>query len=514
MATYLKTRKLDVSAGDPQIVLLNEKDALEEGFMIGKKAILSWRDITLFVTVDLTDSQVDPGEIGLFNEVWEKYRIPQHEMVALTIPQPAESLDAIRKKIQGEKLNYDEIYKIMDDIAHRRLSSVEMTYFAATYYNPGFDDEEVHHLTKAMAETGDMFEFVKEGDGPSASSTSTSQAGKIVADKHSIGGVPAKGVTPVLVPIVASCGLVIPNTSSRSITTPAGTSDMLEVVMPVIQTKDQILDVVSKHGGCLVWGGGIDLAPADDLLINIERPLRIESVDKFLVSIIAKKIPMQISKLLIDIPYGEGAKIDKFEEVNSVEQDFERLCGQFDIDVEVYKREAFGPDGHGVGPSLEIRDVLRIFERHPERPKPLESLIIDMTGRLLELSGVAKVGEGAKLALSKLENGEAEQKFWDIALAQGAGKKLSSDEIVMAEHTHTVKAEKSGVISRIGIRETVDIARALGAPFVKEAGMYFHKLVGDNVKSGDDLVTLYAMNPDRLEVGMNVMKKVGEFVEF
>jgi AMP phosphorylase len=289
---------------------------------------------------------------------------------------------------------------------------------------------------------------------------------------------------------------------------------MLEVVMPVILTKDQITKVVQDHGACLVWGGGLDLAPADDLLINIERPLRIESVDKFLVSIIAKKVPMQISKLIIDIPYGEGAKIEKFEEVNSVEQDFEKLCAHFDIDVEVYKREAFGPDGHGVGPTLEIRDVLRIFERHPDRPKTLESLIIDMTGRLLELSGVAKSGEGSSIALSKLENGEASKKFWEIAMAQGAEKRLKSDELVLAEHTHTIKAEKGGVISRIGVRETVDIARALGAPFVKESGMYFHKGVGESVKSGEDLFTLYAMNPDRLEVGINVMKKSGDFIEF
>ncbi len=502
MTSYFKSKKLDVSAGDPLIVLMNEKDAIEEGFHIGTKAMLCWKDVCLYVTVDFTDSVVDPGELGLFNEVWEKYRIPSHDIVSLTISKPPESLDAIRKKIKGAKLGYDEIKKIMEDVSQRRLSTIEMTYFASTYYNPGFDDEEVYFLTKAMAETGTSFDF-KNGN-----------EDLVIADKHSIGGIPAKGVTPVLVPIIASCGLIIPNTSSRSITTPAGTSDMLEVVMPVILSKEKITEVVKKEKGCLVWGGGLDLAPADDILINIERPLRIESVDKFLVSIIAKKIPMQITKLIIDIPYGEGAKLETFEEVTEVEGHFEKLCSQFDIDVEVYKREAFGPDGNGVGPTLEIRDVLRIFERHPERPKNLESLIIDMTGRLLELAGVAKSGEGAPLARSKIENGEAGKKFWAIAIAQGAPKELTSDQLQLAPYTFDVDSEKNGIVSRIGIRQTVDIARALGAPFVKEAGIYFHKTVGDNVKTGDKLFTLYAMNPERLELGKHLMEKVGEFVSF
>ncbi|MFH1546905.1 MAG: thymidine phosphorylase, partial [bacterium] len=470
MTSYFKSRKLDVSAGDPLIVLMNEKDAIEEGFHIGSKAMLCWKDVCLYVTVDFTDSVVDPGELGMFSEVWEKYRIPSHDMVSLTLSKPPESLEYIRKKIQGHKLNFEEIKKIMEDVSSRSLSTIEITYFASTYYNPGFDDEELFFLTKAMAETGTVFDFKKGNESI------------VIADKHSIGGVPAKGVTPVLVPIIASCGLVIPNTSSRSITTPAGTSDMLEVIMPVILNKEKILDVVSKHGGCLVWGGGIDLAPADDILINIERPLRIESVDKFLVSIIAKKIPMQITKLLIDIPYGEGAKIHSFEEVNEVESHFERLCDMFNIDVEIYKREVFGPDGNGVGPTLEIRDVLRILDRHQDRPKALEQLIVDMSGRLLELSGVAKQGEGKALAMSKLENGEAKKKFWDIALEQGAQKELGSEDLQIAEYTFDVKAEKSGVVSRIGIKQTIDIARALGAPFMKESGIYFHKLVGDNVK--------------------------------
>ncbi|MEA3357749.1 MAG: thymidine phosphorylase [Patescibacteria group bacterium] len=502
MAAYFKTKKLDISAGNPLIVIVNTKDAHEQGLHQGSKGHLCWKDLCLYVAIDFSDSIVQPGEIGMYCEVWDKYDIPADDIVSLDIPEPSHSTDIIRKKIKGKKLSYEEIKQVMEDIAKRRLSTIEITYFASTYYNPGFDDEEVGYLTKAMAETGDVLDFTN-GD-PNMK----------VVDKHSIGGIPAKGVTPVLVPIIASFGLTIPNTSTRSITTPAGTSDMLEVVMPVTLNKDEIIKVVKQEGACLVWGGGIDLAPADDVMIAIERPLNMESYDKLLVSIIAKKMAMKITHLVIDIPYGKGAKVPDLKGVVEIENEFERLCGGFGIDVEIYKRESLGPDGYGIGPALEIRDVLRIFERHTDRPQVLEALIIDMAGRLLELSGTAQPGQGAKMARSKIENSEAEKKFWSIAKAQGAKGKIKSSEIMVGEYSYTYKSKRTGMISRIGNREVVEIARALGAPFIKEAGMYFHKLKDDHVKAGEPLFTLYASSAERLGVGKEVVKRCGDFVTY
>lgn len=483
------------------MVVINTKDAHEFGLHQGDKVYLCWHDICLYVSVDFSDSIVNSGELGMFNEVWDKYNIPASDTISLTIPDPAKSLENIKKKIRGGRLTYKETREIMEDIAERRLSTIEMTYFAASSYNPGFNEDEIYFLTKAMAETGDLMDF--SGGDPT----------KKVIDKHSIGGIPSKGVTSVLVPIVATFdNLVVPNTSSRAITTPAGTSDMLEVVMPVTLPKEEILRIVEQEGACLVWGGGMHLAPADDILINIERPLKMESYDKFLVSIVAKKAAMKITHLLIDIPYGPGTKVENISEVEKVQNHFETLCGKFGIKIDIYKRESLSPDGYGVGPLLEIRDVLRIFERHPERPVVLENLIVDMAGRLLELAEVASPGEGSQLARGKLESGEAEKKFWSIAFAQGAKKKVKSSDLIVAEFSHTVKADKTGIISRIGNRETVDIARALGAPFIKEAGMYFHKLVGDNISQGDPAVTLYATSSERLELGVEVMGRKKEFI--
>ncbi len=502
MAFYFKTKKLDISTGDPLVVLMNTHDAYEYGFTKDRNVLLCWKDLCLYVSVNFTDTDVNAGELGMYAEIWEKYGIPGSDLVAIDIPEPPSSMESVRKKIKGQELTYEEIKEVIGDIANRRLNTIEITYFAAASYNPGFNETEVYYLTKAMAETGDELDFT--GGDPS----------KIVVDKHSIGGIPAKGITPIIVPIIACFDLIIPNTSSRSITTPAGTSDMLEVIMPVTLPEEQIVETVRKENACLVWGGSMQIAPADDVLINIERPLHMESHDKFLVSIIAKKVAMNVKYLLIDLPYGKGTKVETVDEVMKIRESFVQLGAKFGITVEVFEREALSPDGYGVGPLLEIRDVLRIYERDQQRPVMLENIAISMAGRLLELSGVAPKGSGDNMARAKLENGEAEEKFWSIAMIQGAQKRVKSTDLVVAPYSFTVKAERSGEVRRIVNPNVVTIARALGAPFIKEAGMYMHKLRGDTVAAGDDLVTLYASSPERLQLGEDVMKKCADLIEY
>ncbi len=216
--------------------------------------------------------------------------------------QQALALDAIRKKLVGKTLNYKEIYAIMDEISNHRLDSVLTTYFAASGYTKGFTDEEIYFLTKAMIETGETLEF--KG---------------IVADKHSIGGVPGTRTTMIVVPIIAAAGFIIPKSSSRAITTPGGTADDMEVLAPVTFDKKQIYKIVEKAGACIVWGGGVSIAPADDILIRVEEPLMFESFDKILVSIMAKKIAFGSNHVVFDLPYGESVKIHTLKDAKLLE---------------------------------------------------------------------------------------------------------------------------------------------------------------------------------------------------
>ncbi len=490
MALFLRIKRLDIGAGERMNIVLHEQDAESAGIHEEDTVSIAWRDIDINVEVNITRTAVNAGEVGLYEELWERFAIPNDEYATISLLNQPESIDYIKKKILGKKLTEAELITIMKEMGSRKINEIETAFFMATFFNPGFDEDEVLWMTKGMAESGLILNF-----------DNVKGNGKLVVDKHSIGGVAGKGVTPVLVPIIAACDLVIPNTSTRAITSPAGTSDILEVVMPVSFDAEQIGDIVKKTGACMIWGGALDLAPADDVLIHVEKGIHMESYQKVLVSIVAKKIAMGISHIIIDIPYGKGTKVQNPDDVEMLEREFIKLFNKVGIECIVYKRIAKGPDGNSVGPNLEMRETLAILEQREDRSKNLENLLIDMAGQLLEMSGKAQKGKGNELALSKLASGEALEKFWEIAKAQGALDVVKSEDIVLGSESFDVIADRDGEVSVINNREVVKITRALGAPVLKEAGLYVHKMVGDSVKKGDVLMTLYTTSKPRLESG-------------
>ncbi len=496
MAQYLLAKKLDMSVSDTFHAMLNEKDALEDGIHEGDVVSISWGENTVNVSVTLTGTEVDHGYIGIYSEVWERYQISNDEDVVLSTLEPSESIDIIRKKLLGKKLTEDEINKVMHDMGSRRIGPVETAFFMSTFFNPGFDEDETLWMTQGMAHSGDVlsFENFKGKD-------------TLVVDKHSIGGLAGKAVTPVLVPIIASFDhLVIPNTSTRAITSPAGTSDILEVVMPVSLSKDEILETVKKTNACLVWGGALDLAPADDVLINVEKVIHMESFQKVIISIIAKKVSMGISHIIIDIPYGRGTKVQNVEDMYTIRDGFTNLFEKVGIKSVILTREAFGPDGRGVGPNLEMKEVLRILERDEKRDTKLESLAIKMCGMLLNLAGIASSDlEGEKMAMEKLDNLQAVEKFWEIADAQGSQKRITSDDITIGQYSFEVASEVDGTVSIVNNKELMKICRVLGTPGIKDSGLYVHKLDGEAVKKGDVLLTLYTSAISRIENAKKVI---------
>src|SRR3989344_1760826 len=222
------------------------------------------------------------------------------------------AIAAIRKKLVGKELSYKEIYSIMDQISQNKLGDVLTTYFAASGFSKGFTDSELYYLTRAMVETGEQLHF--RG---------------VVADKHSIGGMPGTRTTLILVPIVAFAGFKIPKGSSRAITTPGGTADDMEVLANVELSAKEIYRIVKRVGGCIVWGGSFNIAPADDEIIKVEEPLLFESYDKIIVSIMAKKIAFGSNHVVIDLPYGETMKVRHLKEAEKLKEKFENLANMF-----------------------------------------------------------------------------------------------------------------------------------------------------------------------------------------
>ncbi len=390
------------------------------------------------------------------------------------------ALAAIQKKLVGKKLNYREIYAIMDQIAKEKLGDVLTTYFAASGYSNGFSDEELYYLTKAMVETGEHLKFPG-----------------IVADKHSIGGTPGTRATMVVVPIIAAAGFTIPKSSSRAITTPAGTADCMEVLANVTFTKAQIEKIVKKTNGCIVWGGSFKIAPADDVLIEVEEPLAFESFDKVLVSVMAKKIAFGASHVIIDLPNGKTVKVHSKEDCEILKRKFKFLAKKFGVKLEVFIHKVDEPAASGIGPLLETRDALMVLEQRSNRPMQLEKRALTLSGLLLDLCLEGKnppkpFKDGKEWAEHILSSGQAYEKMREIIEAQGGDPFVTSEDLKPAKLHGYIRASKNGKISLVHNKNISLVAKLLGAPDKKNVGMVLKKELGEKVKKGEELAILYS----------------------
>lgn len=396
------------------------------------------------------------------------------------------ALEAIQKKLVGKKLSYKEIFAVMDEVAHKRLGTVLTTYFAASGYSKGFTNEEIYYLTKAMIETGDTLHF--KG---------------IVADKHSVGGVPGTRTTMIVIPIVAAAGFTIPKSSSRAITTPGGTADDMEVLAQVSFTKDQIYEIVEKTNGCIVWGGSVDIAPADDELIKVEEPLLLESYDKILVSIMAKKIAFDSNHIIIDLPYGEHVKVHRLSDAEQIKRKFEYLAQRFNVKLRVNIHRTHEPAGRGLGPLLEAREAMKVLEQTADRPCDLENRAVYLAGTLLDLclkDAEEKLaeqirqefGNGLAWAYYLLSQGHALIKMREIIKAQGGDPEVTSTSMKPGKHVYTVEAQSSRFVKNINSKNATAIAKILGAPLQKGSGIFLHKKIGEKTVRGYPVFTLYS----------------------
>lgn len=403
------------------------------------------------------------------------------------------AIEAIKKKLVGKSLSYNEIFAVMDEIANKRLSPVLTTYFAAAGFKEGFSDEELYSLTRAMVATGPTLHL--KG---------------IVADKHSTGGVAGTRTTMILVPIIAAAGFQIPKNSSRAITSPAGTADTMEVVAPVTFTPRQIEHLVNEVGGCIVWGGHLGLAPADDLLIQVEQPLAFESFDKIIVSIMAKKIASGATHIVLDIPVGTTMKIQHFKDAEIIARKFTYLAKKFKMKVAIDISEIRQNAGRGIGPVLEARDALQVLEQQPERALALEAKALRLAGKLLSLcfadTPKKKHMDGEAEAREILVSGKALTKMREIIKAQGGDPHVTSADMTPGKEIYEVRASRKGMIMAVNNQQITVICRILGCPTDKKAGLYMNRKLEERVDRGDILCTLYSSDKWRLKEAVETLK--------
>jgi len=421
------------------------------------------------------------GTISVYDEVSRQLKVKTGDTVEVSRAPEPESLRFIRNKIMGQRLNASEIKMIVSDVVERHLSDLEIASFITALHIRGTGMDEVEYLTRAMVETGRTLSIGR----------------KPILDKHSIGGVPGDKTTILVVPTIAAAGFTIPKSSSRAITSPAGTADRVEALCPVDLSIEEIKGVIKKTNGCMVWGGALNLAPADDLFIQVEYPLSIDPL--LLPSIMSKKKAMGTDCLVVDLPAGRGAKIKTIGEAHELARDFMELGRRLNIKVECAVTSGEQPVGRAVGPALEAREALSTLMG--EGSRDLRDKAVSLAGILLEMVGVRR---GKDKALKIIGSGKAEKKLREIIEAQGGNPEVRPEEIETGDHISEVRSEEGGAVLWIDNHSIAQIARAAGAPKDKGAGVLLKAKIGDHIERRGAIFEVYAENASKLESALSL----------
>jgi thymidine phosphorylase len=483
----LRLRCLGINAYHEAIIYMRADCHVchSEGFEIQARIQVTLGQHSVIATINIVESELLlAGEAGLSTYAWDCLQAKEGDEVHLSHPKPLESLSFIHSKIYGHEFSFEQFQVIVRDVLSGRLSDIQIALFLAAGSVERLNNTEVQGLTKAMIQSGEQLTW----------------SSNLVVDKHCVGGLPGNRTTLILVPIVAAFGLMIPKTSSRAITSPAGTADTMEVLAPVSLHPKKMREVVEKENGCIVWGGSVDLSPADDVLIRVEKALDLDSEGQLVASILSKKIAAGSTHVVIDVPIGPTSKIRSIKMASQLKRSLEAVGQQLGIVVHTLFTDGSQPVGRGIGPALEARDVLAVLQGSPDAPTDLRERALTLAGIALEFSTSVKAGTGFGIAQELLDSGQAWKKFQAICDAQGGMRAPT-----VARYTHTVVSPKTGRINAVDNRMLAKVGKLAGAPYAKAAGVDFHAPIGTAIEKGQPLFTIHAESTGELNYARHLI---------
>lgn len=464
---------IDTHPENTAFLLRKGKGYSAEQFQALRKVRISCAENAILATLALVDDEciVGPGEIGLGEQAFRRLGVDERSEVRVEQARPPASLELVRRKIDGEALGESEFAAIIRDITHHLYSPMEIGAFLVAC--AGFmSTQETLSLSKAMVEVGNRLHWKSP----------------LVVDKHCIGGIPGNRTSMIVVPIVAAHGLICPKTSSRAITSPSGTADTMEVLAKVDLSERRMMEIVKQENAVLAWGGRVDLSPADDILITVERPLRLDKFEQMVASILSKKVAAGSTHLVIDIPVGPTAKVRSQSDAVRLRKLFEYVARHMGIEVKIVLTDGSQPIGRGIGPVLEARDVMAVLRNEADAPDDLRDRALLLAGHVLDFDPEIEGGRGYGRALDLLASGAALDAMERLIDAQGR----NCDKPLPGIHHYEVTASSGGRVSSIDCEQIARIARLAGAPMDQGAGIDLLHKVGSEVRSGEALYRIYA----------------------
>ena len=488
----VKVKSLNIVTGRP-VAILPSEIAKWLNVSVGDRVVIKkygqTNEIAAIIDINLSEEK---DHIYVSNEVFNILKLKEEDIVEINPAQKPLSIFYIREKLDGKRLSYEKLYEIMSKLVRNELSEAEIAYFVSACYIRGMNINEIFNLTKAMVEVGKKITFDT----------------KYVLDKHCIGGIPGNRITPIVTAIVAAAikefkiDAVIPKTSSRAITSAAGTADVIELIANVEFDIEEIKKIVKKAKGCLVWGGGLGISPADDKIIHVERFMNLDPESQLIASIMSKKIAVGSNMILLDIPYGPGAKVKNIEKAKKLKAMFETIAKKFKVRLKGVLTDGKQPIGNGVGPMLELIDVLAVLKNRPTMPLDLYRKSVFLAKQLLSMVD-KKAAENVE---NLIKTRKAYDAFEEIIKAQGG--EINEKKLVTSTIYNEIKAEKEGKVVEMDNKKINFVARVAGCPADKLAGIYLKKHLGDKVEKNEVYAILYAETKDKLDYATKVFKEI------
>lgn len=485
-SALVRLRRMGIDTYQAPVIYLRRNSAVcrAEGFEAQSRVEVRCDGRGLIATLNVvTDARLQDDEAGLSEAAWRLLGAAEGDAAELRHPLPLESLGALRAKVYGARLSDEQLRAIVHDVAAGAYSELELAAFVTACAGERLDAAETVALTRAMVDAGQRLDW---GRAP-------------IVDKHCIGGLPGNRTSLIVVPIVAACGLTIPKTSSRAITSPAGTADVMEVLAPVDLSLAAMRRVVEQEGGCIAWGGAVGLSPADDVLIRVERPLDFDSEGQLVASVLSKKIAAGSTHVVLDVPVGPSAKVRSPEAARRLAERFVATGRALGLEVRPLLTAGDEPVGRGIGPALEARDALAVLRGAAAAPADLRERALAVAAAILELGGLP-AGEGLARARDALDGGAAGRKFDAICRAQGGPR-----EVPVARFHRAIESGAAGVVRALHNRKLARLAKLAGAPRAPGAGIDLHVRRGQAIARGEPLFTLHSDSAGELAYALDYL---------
>lgn len=396
-------------------------------------------------------------------------------------------VDIIDTKRNGGTLSDEQLQFFVDGVVDGSIPDYQTSALLMAIYFRGMTSAEQTSLTMRMMHSGERLDL--------------SRIPGVKVDKHSTGGVGDKVSLP-LAAMVAATGISVPMISGRGLGHTGGTLDKLEAIpgFKVELSEQEFIDQVAKEKLAIVGATG-EVAPADKKIYGLRDVTdTVDSIPLIASSIMSKKIASGTDALVIDVKTGAGAFMKTLDQSRALAHALVDIGKQAGLQCMAVISDMNQPLGNKIGNALEIEESIDVLKG--KGPADLTELVLTLGSYMVVMGGKAKTPEEARRLLEQtITDGTAYDRFKAMVIAQGGDPRVVDDYQVMPQAKYQIPypAKRDGVVTKLAADEIGTASMLLGGGRQKaddeldySVGIELHHKLGDTVKAGEPLLTIYS----------------------